>query len=416
MRGTGFGFGIVFLLALPGVLLTLPGCGRGADESGSGPAVLPAEAIAAWLDADRYLGEPLAVANLQVWPVYTKRRLDVGDFRTLAEAQTAGLVAIREVGGEAAATPSEGGVGQGRAGPRGRGVQELQLDVGQNDLAQNGLPQLANGNDQAVVNTLVIENQGDLPILVCAGTVVKGGKQDRQIGQDFVVRAHQTVPVDAYCVEPGRWSPRPGQEFGASGLVSYSGIAPKGVRSGGQYAKNQQEVWANVQVVLEKAAVEGAETTLLAATDQATDEAASHRGRLEEAVLAHFAHLAAQTPKPVGFAYAVDGKPETVRAFAHERLLRGQLPAFVTAMALEADLALRSRKPEAAEAPKPADAADVVALVNAINMAQPEYEATRAGNWNGYRIAEVGFNGACFLPDAEGQRSEVVLTVDWTSR
>jgi len=84
-------------------------------------------------------------------------------------------------------------------------------------------------------------------------------------------------------------------------------------------------------------------------------------------------------------------------------------------MALEADLARRARDAQA-KAPKPACADDVVALVKAINIAEAEYESTRAGNWNGYRKAEAGFNGACFLPDEEGNRSGVVLTVDWTSK
>ena len=43
------------------------------------------------------------------------------------------------------------------------------------------------------MNTLVIENKGDVPIYVLAGTVVKGGKQDRQIGQDFIIEGKKTV-------------------------------------------------------------------------------------------------------------------------------------------------------------------------------------------------------------------------------
>ena len=60
--------------------------------------------------------------------------------------------------------------------------------------------------DSATVNQLVIASTADLPILVTAGTILKGGKQDRQLGQDLLVAAGATVPVDAFCVERGRWN------------------------------------------------------------------------------------------------------------------------------------------------------------------------------------------------------------------
>ena len=52
----------------------------------------------------------------------------------------------------------------------------------------------------------MIQNKGKLPILVLAGTIVKGGKQDRQIGEDFVVPRDKQVDVSAFCVEQGRWN------------------------------------------------------------------------------------------------------------------------------------------------------------------------------------------------------------------
>src|SRR5439155_384601 len=76
------------------------------------------------------------------------------------------------------------------------------------DPSAVSLPRRGEDDDRAPaarVNPLVIENPGKLPLLVLAGTVVRGGKQDRQIGADFVIEAGKTVPVDAFCVEHGRW-------------------------------------------------------------------------------------------------------------------------------------------------------------------------------------------------------------------
>ena len=121
------------------------------------------------LDDRHVLAAAVTVGNLTVWPVRTDRPLDLGEFLTLDEAISKGVAEVREVG--APAEPA-----QVRATAQQEAVQVLE--------------------EAAVVNTLVVENKGDLPILVCAGTVVKGGNQDRQIGQDVVLKAKSTTPVE----------------------------------------------------------------------------------------------------------------------------------------------------------------------------------------------------------------------------
>src|SRR5262245_52654729 len=143
------------------------------------------------LDEHRTFGPELCVENLQVWPILTDRPADVGDFLTLQAAQEQGVAEVQEI------------------------------------------------KEGARVNTLEIESRSDRPILVCAGTLVKGGQQDRQIGQDFVVLGHSTVAVDAFCVEHGRWS-------GSAGFCATRAIAVASVRASGQYRGNQQRVWEEV--------------------------------------------------------------------------------------------------------------------------------------------------------------------------
>src|SRR5205809_4571600 len=59
------------------------------------------------------------------------------------------------------------------------------------------------------VNELIIENTGDdTTIYVEAGDIVKGGKQDRCIGNDLVIESGVKTPVGAFCVEHGRWTRR----------------------------------------------------------------------------------------------------------------------------------------------------------------------------------------------------------------
>ncbi|HEV3027111.1 MAG TPA: DUF6569 family protein, partial [Planctomycetota bacterium] len=77
----------------------------------------------------------------------------------------------------------------------------------------------------AEVNELQVENTGDQPVYLQAGDTVKGGQQDRTIAVDFVLPAKSGKrTVDAFCVEPGRWTARtaPGQPVGATAAAYFS--------------------------------------------------------------------------------------------------------------------------------------------------------------------------------------------------
>src|SRR5512147_764239 len=57
------------------------------------------------------------------------------------------------------------------------------------------------------VNRLVLVNNSNRPLLLLAGEIVTGGKQDRVIGKDRIVPAHSDpVDLSVFCVEPGRWT------------------------------------------------------------------------------------------------------------------------------------------------------------------------------------------------------------------
>ena len=69
------------------------------------------------------------------------------------------------------------------------------------------------------VNQLVLVNNSKRPLLLLAGEIVTGGKQDRVIGKDRIVPA-ESDPVDlsVFCVEPGRWVAANGKdEFSTAG-------------------------------------------------------------------------------------------------------------------------------------------------------------------------------------------------------
>ena len=119
------------------------------------------------------------------------------------------------------------------------------------------------------VNTLVLVNNSKQPLLLLAGEIVTGGKQDRVIAKDRIVPA-ESSPIDlsVFCIEPGRWT-ESSAKFGASAS------APRGsfmvqptVRQKAMVAKDQQQVWS---------AVGGAISNMAAAPSPSVGPNAEHR-------------------------------------------------------------------------------------------------------------------------------------------
>lgn len=102
------------------------------------------------------------------------------------------------------------------------------------------------------VNKLVVTNNSKDTIYLMAGEVVKGGKQDRVLGEDIVLAPKKKKVIESYCVEQGRWSPRElhrGSGNGAGSTYAFSTNAKAGslkIREAAMVKKNQQEVWNEV--------------------------------------------------------------------------------------------------------------------------------------------------------------------------
>jgi hypothetical protein len=92
------------------------------------------------------------------------------------------------------------------------------------------------------VNQLVLINRGKHPLILLAGEMVSGGKQDRVIGKDRIVPIGAApLPLDVFCVEHGRWTPGAVQFSAAETMVHPS------VRDKAAVDQNQGEVWAAVR-------------------------------------------------------------------------------------------------------------------------------------------------------------------------
>jgi hypothetical protein len=97
------------------------------------------------------------------------------------------------------------------------------------------------------VNTLVLVNNSKQPLLLLAGEIVTGGKQDRVIAKDRIVPpGGDPMDLSVFCIEPGRWV-ESSAVFGASakGTTNSIMVQPT-VRERAMVAKDQQQVWDSV--------------------------------------------------------------------------------------------------------------------------------------------------------------------------
>ena len=93
-----------------------------------------------------------------------------------------------------------------------------------------------------VVNRLVLVNKSDRPLLLLAGEVVTGGKQDRVIGVDRLVPPNsEPIDLSVFCVEPGRWVAS-SEHFASMS----SAMAQPSVRMPAMAMRDQHQVWQHV--------------------------------------------------------------------------------------------------------------------------------------------------------------------------
>jgi hypothetical protein len=90
------------------------------------------------------------------------------------------------------------------------------------------------------VNQLVLVNHSKRPLLLLAGELVSGGKQDRVIGKDRIVAPFaEPLPLDVFCVEHSRWSS--GSQFNEAKTIVHPSV-----REQAAVKQRQGDVWAAV--------------------------------------------------------------------------------------------------------------------------------------------------------------------------
>jgi hypothetical protein len=275
--------------------------------------------------------EPIRQGSLTVFPVVASKSYPTGEFLTLDEGLRSGEVVVTEFGNI-------------------RGLVRRQTTPSfQRDSAQ--------------VNQLALINNSKRPLLLLAGEIVAGGKQDRVIGMDRIVPP-ESDPIDlnVFCVEPGRWVATStsfgtsGATYGAAkgvagGTAASTLMAQPSVRAKAMGDKDQSQVWAEVKKQQQSMSVEVTEaspsspiaanqlnTTSSYAVVMENKDVKQEVDKIAKPIEQNYQSLIKQLRdrKAVGVVVAVNGRVIWSDVFASTELLEKYWPKLVRSYASEA--------------------------------------------------------------------------------
>ncbi len=271
---------------------------------------------------------PVTYKNLTIFPVRGADIAGSDAYITLDEGTKAGTVVITEKGTQSAS--QQGAIVHPNAAHRGAARQ-------QNVSLSSG----------ASVNELALVNRSGKKLLLLAGEVVVGGKQDRIVQEDRVIPP-VSVPValNVFCVEHGRWTPRTASYSGGGGSASapteaaapddgqtkfssLGAVAHPKLRGAAQDKKAQGEVWKEVS---ENNARLGTANT----TDTYQEVYASKKVVAQVDDYVRAIEREVLQPGVVGVVVARNGQPVWADVFASQRLFASYWPKLLKSYVVDA--------------------------------------------------------------------------------
>jgi hypothetical protein len=288
------------------------------------PKTASANLASAKLKQGWRLGTPVKHENLTIFPVLTDEPANTDEFITLDAGIRSGKVKVTEM--SAAST-------------RTRRIP-LRQNAQSNQAAQQEVFVQSEG---AEVNRVQVINNSGKTLVLIAGEIILGGKQDRIVGHDCIVAStNAPVPIDVFCVEHGRWqassSGRGNHTSVTSGAGASAGAAfepakevmaaPK-VRANAQATKSQSEVWSEVAEKVSKNHVSTSTGTLNSVYDN--KRVSAKLTAYQSAIKTRFADKTI-----VGAVVAINGRVVSADVFASPQLFQAYQAKLLKSYALEA--------------------------------------------------------------------------------
>ena len=115
------------------------------------------------------------------------------------------------------------------------------------------------------VNNLTIENVSQDTIIVITGEIIKGGKQDRIINKDMLLKPKSgKVNLPVFCVESGRWTYKRSSN---DDFATHYNVGTMSLRKVVEKEKDQSKVWSKVDEINTKNNTKTSTSTYTALTN-----------------------------------------------------------------------------------------------------------------------------------------------------
>lgn len=196
------------------------------------------------------------------------------------------------------------------------------------------------------VNELAVENLADEEVFIQSGDIVKGGRQDRALTVSLVLPPHSgRVPIAAFCVEQGRWSPR-GAEDGKTFTVASATVPSREAKvvmsappaPAQEYVAAQQAMWAEARRIQEKLS-DNLKVEVAQPQSPTSLGLTLNNENLQRAATAYVTTLQPSGEREddvVGYVFAINGHVNSAAVYASNGLFRKMWPKLLRASAVEA--------------------------------------------------------------------------------
>jgi hypothetical protein len=189
------------------------------------------------------------------------------------------------------------------------------------------------------VNELAIENRsGSEEVFVQAGDIVKGGQQDRTLAVDLIVPAKSgRIPIDAFCVESGRWTQR-GNESAAEFRTSQDMVATKELKLATKAEGSQAKVWREVETAKAELS-ESMNADVAGVASRSSMQLALENEKVRESAAKYVNELTSLVDEHsdvIGFVFAINNKLNSADVYPSHAMFKQFWPRLLKAAAIEA--------------------------------------------------------------------------------
>lgn len=176
------------------------------------------------------------------------------------------------------------------------------------------------------VNTVRVENNSKYPVVILAGQVIVGAKQDRMVSYNTVVASNSSIDLEVYCVESGRWSYKSDQ-FASLDVLTPNELRKKSLTG----ASVQGDIWSTVDEI-------NAQTGSFSNTSALTESYSNEELQEElEKYQSEFGDLP-DDDSVVGVVVFFNGKPQTADIFYSNDFLEKVWDMLLTGYSFDAIL------------------------------------------------------------------------------